>query len=42
MAFGLGSHFCMGYQLARKEAEMVTAQYLLNVPKIELTEDDTW
>ena len=39
MAFGLGSHFCMGYQLARKEAEMVTAQYLLNVPKIKLTED---
>lgn len=38
MAFGLGSHFCMGYQLARREAEMVTAQFLLSLREIKLTE----
>lgn len=39
MAFGLGSHFCMGYQLARREAEMATAQFLLNATEIKLTEE---
>ena len=29
LAFGLGSHFCMGYQLARVEAVAATEQFLL-------------
>ncbi|MHB1090358.1 MAG: cytochrome P450 [Ilumatobacteraceae bacterium] len=37
MAFGMGSHFCMGYQLARAEAEMATEQFLTAIPNIRLT-----
>lgn len=29
LAFGLGSHFCMGYQLARVEIAAVTEQFLM-------------
>lgn len=32
LAFGLGSHFCMGYQLARAEAVAATEQFLLALP----------
>ena len=38
MAFGMGSHFCMGYQLARAEAEMATERFLAAVPGIRLIE----
>ncbi|NQV97736.1 MAG: cytochrome P450 [Acidimicrobiaceae bacterium] len=39
MAFGMGSHFCMGYQLARREAEMATSQFLLQAPGVRLTSE---
>lgn len=32
LAFGLGSHFCMGYQLARAEAVAATERFLLRLP----------
>lgn len=37
MAFGMGSHFCMGYQLARAEAEIATERFLTAAPGIRLT-----
>jgi len=36
MAFGLGSHFCMGYQLARAEVVAATANLLLELPSPRL------
>jgi pulcherriminic acid synthase len=40
LAFGLGSHFCMGYQLARVEIEAVTQQFLLQ-REVRLVEPQT-
>jgi pulcherriminic acid synthase len=37
LAFGLGSHFCMGYQLARVEAVAATEQFLLALANPRLT-----
>jgi len=36
MAFGMGSHFCMGYQLARAEAEIATDRFLTRYPQMRL------
>ncbi len=38
LAFGLGSHFCMGYQLARAEIVAVTERLLLSIGEVRLTE----
>jgi len=38
MAFGLGSHFCMGYQLARAEVVAATTNLLLDLPSPRLRE----
>jgi cytochrome P450 len=38
MAFGLGSHFCMGYQLARAEVVAATSQLLLDLPSPRVRE----
>lgn len=38
MAFGLGSHFCMGYQLARAEVVAATSQLLLDLPSPRIRE----
>jgi pulcherriminic acid synthase len=38
MAFGLGSHFCMGYQLARAEVVASTSQLLLDLPSPRVRE----
>ncbi len=38
LAFGLGSHFCMGYQLARVEVETATEELLLALPGLQLLE----
>ena len=38
LAFGLGSHFCMGYQLARAEAVAATERFLLRLPAPRLIE----
>ncbi len=40
LAFGLGSHFCMGYQLARAEAVAATSRFLLRLPSPRLAVDD--
>jgi cytochrome P450 len=39
LAFGLGSHFCMGYQLARVEAVTATERFLLRLRRPRLAED---
>ncbi len=36
LAFGLGSHFCMGYQLARAEVVLATEQLLLPLGDLRL------
>jgi len=41
LAFGLGSHFCMGYQLARAEAVAATHRFLLALPAVRLVEPQT-
>lgn len=41
LAFGLGSHFCMGYQLARVEVVAATQQLLVPLGDIRLTEPQT-
>ncbi len=38
LAFGLGSHFCMGYQLARAEVVAATERFLLRLPDVRLVE----
>jgi pulcherriminic acid synthase len=38
LAFGLGSHFCMGYQLARVEAVVATERFLLSLNRPRLRE----
>lgn len=39
LAFGLGSHFCMGYQLARAEAVAATERFLLGLDRPRLLGD---
>lgn len=41
LAFGLGSHFCMGYQLARVEVVAATAQLLVPLGDVRLVEPQT-
>ncbi len=41
LAFGLGSHFCMGYQLARAEVVLATEQLLLSLGDIRLAAAQT-
>ena len=41
LAFGLGSHFCMGYQLARVEVVTATEQLLTSLADVRLTEPQT-
>ena len=36
VAFGTGSHFCLGAQLARVEAQVVTERLLGRFPKLSL------
>lgn len=38
LAFGLGSHFCMGYQLARAEIVAATERFLLSSDSVRLVE----
>jgi cytochrome P450 len=46
LAFGLGSHFCMGYQLARVEAVIATEQLLAPIGDLRLVREQqpriTW
>ena len=39
MAFGFGSHFCLGNQLARLELSMMTKRVLERLPDLRLAED---
>lgn len=39
MAFGFGSHFCLGNQLARLELSMMTSRVLQRLPDLRLAED---
>jgi cytochrome P450 len=41
LAFGLGSHFCMGYQLARVEVVNATEQLLARLDRVRLVEPQT-
>jgi cytochrome P450 PksS len=36
VAFGIGSHFCLGAQLARVEAQVVTEKLFMRFPKLSL------
>ena len=37
--FGMGKHFCIGYQLARAEMKIATSQILNLLSKAKLVED---
>lgn len=39
LAFGLGTHFCLGANLARLEIKVMVEQLLLRVPDLELASD---
>lgn len=39
LAFGFGSHFCLGNQLARLELSMMTSRILERLPDLRLAED---
>jgi cholest-4-en-3-one 26-monooxygenase len=39
LAFGFGSHFCLGNQLARLELSMMTSRVLERLPDLRLAED---
>jgi cytochrome P450 family 142 subfamily A polypeptide 1 len=39
MAFGFGSHFCLGNQLARLELSMMTTRVLQRLPDLRLADD---
>jgi cholest-4-en-3-one 26-monooxygenase len=41
LAFGFGSHFCLGNQLARLELSMMTERVLKRLPDLRLAEDDS-
>lgn len=41
LAFGLGSHFCMGYQLARVEVVTATEQLLVTIGDVRLATEQT-
>ncbi len=41
MAFGFGTHFCLGNQLARLELSMMTERVLKRLPDLRLAEDDS-
>jgi cholest-4-en-3-one 26-monooxygenase len=41
LAFGFGSHFCLGNQLARLELSMMTRRVLERLPDLRLAEDAT-
>jgi pulcherriminic acid synthase len=41
LAFGLGTHFCIGYQLARVEIARATEAVLLELPGVRLREPQT-
>jgi cytochrome P450 family 142 subfamily A polypeptide 1 len=38
MAFGFGTHFCLGNQLARLELRLMTARILQRLPDIRLAD----
>jgi cytochrome P450 family 142 subfamily A polypeptide 1 len=40
MAFGFGTHFCLGNQLARLELSMMTERVLKRLPDLGLASDD--
>jgi cytochrome P450 family 142 subfamily A polypeptide 1 len=40
LAFGFGTHFCMGNQLARLELNMMSRQVLQRLPDLRLTSED--
>jgi cytochrome P450 family 142 subfamily A polypeptide 1 len=40
MAFGFGTHFCLGNQLARLELSMMTERVLKRLPDLRLASDD--
>jgi cholest-4-en-3-one 26-monooxygenase len=40
MAFGFGTHFCLGNQLARLELSLMTARVLQRLPDLRLASDD--
>jgi cytochrome P450 family 142 subfamily A polypeptide 1 len=41
MAFGFGTHFCLGNQLARLELSMMTERVLKRLPDLRLADDDS-
>jgi cytochrome P450 family 142 subfamily A polypeptide 1 len=41
LAFGFGSHFCLGNQLARLELSMMTTRVLERLPDLRLAEDSS-
>ncbi|BBZ11860.1 cytochrome P450 [Mycobacterium branderi] len=41
MAFGFGTHFCLGNQLARLELSLMTSRVLQRLPDLRLASDDT-
>lgn len=41
MAFGFGTHFCLGNQLARLELSMMTERVLKRLPDLRLAKDDS-
>jgi cytochrome P450 family 142 subfamily A polypeptide 1 len=40
LAFGFGTHFCMGNQLARLEISLMTRRVLERLPDLRLASDD--
>ena len=41
MAFGFGTHFCLGNQLARLELSTMTRKILQRLPDLRLADDST-
>lgn len=40
LAFGFGTHFCMGNQLARRELELLLSRVIDRMPDLRLADDD--
>ena len=40
LAFGFGTHFCMGNQLARLELELLLSRVIDRMPDLRLADDD--